>query len=91
MALKFRTSCVNSTASAISDMVDNAIDVSRKTFLKHVDRDDLAAMEAAMGYADHPSRGLTMAADWHVSYHRSKYRGRRCYYFCHSCIEYIFC
>jgi hypothetical protein len=91
MALKFRTNCINSTAPWIIDMVDGAIDITRRTFLQHVDRDDLAAMESALGYADHPSRGLTMAADWHVSYHRSKYRGRRCYYFRHSAIEYIFC
>ena len=91
MALKFKTNCVNSTGPAIQDMVDRCIDVSRRTFLKHVDREDLAALESALGYADHPSRGLTMAADWHVSYHRSKYRGRLCYYLRHSAIEYIFC
>jgi hypothetical protein len=31
-----------------------------------------------------------MAGDWHVSYHRSKYKGKTVYYFRHSAIEYIF-
>ena len=31
-----------------------------------------------------------MAADWAVSYHRSKLHGRRVYYFRHSAIEFVF-
>lgn len=71
-------------------MIDNAIDISRKTFLQHVDRDALSEVEARLGYEKHPSQGLTMAGDYHVSYHRSKLHGSRVYYFNWSGIEYVF-
>ncbi len=71
-------------------MVDNAIQVSRQTFLKHVSRSDLHEIEAALGYESNPQKGETMAGDYHVSYHRSKLHGKRVYYFQHSAIEYVF-
>jgi len=55
-----------------------------------VDRESLAVVEEVLGYEDHHSKGLTMSQDWHVSYHRSVYRGHPCVYFDHSSIEYIF-
>lgn len=36
------------------------------------------------------SRGLTMAGDWSVSYHRSRLHGRAVYYLRWSAIEYVF-
>ena len=74
----------------LNDMIDQAIDISRKTFLKHVDRDDLRDREFSLGYETHPSKGLTMAGDYSVSYHRSKLHGKRVYYFRQSCIEFVF-
>ena len=74
----------------LMDMCSDAIDIYRETFLKHVDRQELRELEEALGYAAHPSRGLTMAGDWSVSYHRSKFMGERVYFFCHSAIEYVF-
>lgn len=71
-------------------MIENAIDITRKTFLKHVDPCALKWAEQALGYEDHPKRGLTMAGDYHVSYHRSKLHGKVVYYFRHSSIEYVF-
>ena len=87
---RFVTICVNSTAEAILPMVEASIDISRRTFLRHVDRGELEELARQLCYADHPSQGLTMAGDWHISYHCSTYRGQRCYYFRHSAIEYIF-
>lgn len=74
----------------LSEMIDNAIDITRQTFLAHADRDDLRQVELGLGYSAHPSKGLTMAGDYHVSYHRSKYKGKRCYFFKWSGIEYVF-
>jgi hypothetical protein len=69
-------------------MVDAAIDVTYRTMLKHCP--GLLDWAESLGYVRYPSQGLTLKNDWHVSYHRSKYRGRRCYYVRHSSIEYIF-
>ena len=90
MKMRFRTSCVNSTGQAIRDMVDRATDITRKTFLRHVDRAERLCIERDLGYSQFRDGGLQMANDFHVSYHKSIYLGRKCYYFCHSAIEYIF-
>lgn len=75
----------------LSDMIDNATDITRKTFLRHVDQDQMREIESDLGYERHRSRGLTMADDWHVSYHRSKLHENCVYFFRHSAIEYVFC
>lgn len=76
----------------LNDMIDEHVDVSRRTFMKHVGREELMDMAENLGYSSHPRKGhgLTMAADWSISYHRSKYRGHRVYYFRWSAIEYIY-
>ena len=74
----------------LCDMIGDATSITRQTFLQHVDRDDLRACEESLSYEQHPSRGLTMAGDCYVSYHRSKLHGKRVYFFCHSAIEYVF-
>ena len=86
----FVTSCVNSTAAAITPMVDQERDITRSTFLKHVDRTELRDIELQLGYAAHPRQGLTMAGDFHVAYYRSKFKGRPCVFFRWSAIEYVF-
>lgn len=95
-ALRFYCDCVGwpeddvRADGGLSDMIGRAIDVSRRTFLQHVDRDDLAHIEGLLGYEAHHTRGLTMAGDWHVSYHRSKLHRVTVYYFKHSGIEHVF-
>jgi len=74
----------------LRDMVDRAWPITRKTFTKWVDLENLRDVEVSLGYEDHPKRGMTMAQDCHVSYHKSKLFGKRVYYFVHSAIEYIF-
>lgn len=91
--LLYRSSCVNTPprdVSALHEMVHGARAISRRAFLRHVDPAELADIETQLGYADHPRRGLTMAGDFHVSYSSSKWKGRRCYFFTWSAIEYYF-
>jgi hypothetical protein len=71
-------------------MIDNAIDISRVTFLKHVDRSQLFKIEQTLGYEHWPEKGLYMSNDYHVSYHRSVLHGDRVYFFKHSAIEHVF-
>ena len=91
--MQYFNNCVNwdrRDIDGLTDMINNNLDISRKTFLKHIDKEEIQAVEDDLGYAQHPSQGLTMAGDYHISYHRSKLHGKRCYYFCHSGIEYVF-
>jgi hypothetical protein len=92
MAYNFYSNCVNwpGKVADLSQMIDNNIDITRRTFLQYVNREELAEIERDLSYEKHPSQGLTMAGDYHVSYHRSKLRGKRVYYFRHSAIEYVF-
>ncbi len=90
--LRFIGTCVDlEDGSAIQAMVDASISISRRAFLARVDRAMLVAIEEGLGYERHPRRGLTMAGDWHVSYHRSSWRGIPCLYFRWSAIEHVFC
>lgn len=87
----FITSCIEAeSGEAINAMKDAATEITRRTFLRYVDRDDHVTTERTLGYADHAARGLTMARDWHVSYHRGVFRGRPCVYFRWSGIEHIY-
>jgi hypothetical protein len=93
-AYRFHSSCVQwdrEDLDTLHALIENAQDISRRTFLQHVDRGDLRNCEDELSYERHPRRGLTMAEDWHVSYHRSHCeRFGRVYYFRHSAIEYVF-
>ena len=84
----FRTSCVESAANPINAMVDDAINITLETFRRHIK--DVDEFFRGFSYAIGNERGLHIKDDWCVSFHRSKYRGVRCYYMQHSCIEYVF-
>lgn len=68
-------------------MVDQAAEVTYRTVLRRCH--DLLFWAKQMGYDSRSNVGLTLKNDQYVSYHKSRYRGRRCYYVCHSGIEYI--
>ena len=85
---EYLTCCVESTAEAINEMVDAAIDVTYQTMLKHCP--GLIEWAVGQGYERNRRTGLTLKQDWAVSFHRSKYRGQRCCYVCWSAIEFIF-
>lgn len=83
----YRTCCVNSTAEAINAMVDDAKEITYKTFRKYCH--DLDAWAEGMSYFLHYRQGLTLKRDWHVAYYKSTYKGEPCYYLVHSAIEHI--
>lgn len=74
----------------LNEIIDERTEITRGSFLRKVDREDLKRVEESLGYADHPSRGLTMAGDWHVEYFRSVWHGQTVYGFRYSAIEYVF-
>ena len=73
-------------------MVDEGREITRKTFLKHVDKTDMREVEKDLGYRTQHGygHGLTMASDWAVRYFKSKFNGKPCVYFQWSAIEHIF-
>jgi len=83
----YTTCCVNSTAAKIHAMVDAARDVTLATLRRHCR--DIHQWAHDMSYAVGAERGLHLADDFAVSFHKSHYDGRPCYYISHSAIEYI--
>jgi len=91
---QFFSDCVcwpRGKTNALNEMIDDARDITRRTFLKYVDREALQELEENLGYVTKPwEDGLRMASDWHVSYHKSRLNGFTVYYFRQSSIEYVF-
>lgn len=79
----FVTNCVSANGDDINAMCDRAREISLATFKRRCDWREIAAM---LGYG----RTFPIDKDWHVRYHRSRYRGVPCYYLVHSAIEYVF-
>ncbi len=88
MKCKFYTTCVSSTYELISAMVDSEREVSYSTMLRRCP--GLLELADQLGYDRRCDQGLTLRNDWHVSYHKSRYDGKPCYYLQWSGIEHIF-
>jgi len=89
--VRFVTSCVNSTGELINAMQESGRPITRRTFRRHVNAEELAELERGLGYDTGAERGgLRMSRDWHVVYYKGIYDGKPCVYFDHSLIEYIF-
>jgi len=87
-AYTYHTSCVNSRGDWIDNMVDQAEVVTLQTVRKHCA--DVRFWEQTLKYDVGNERGgLRLKDDWHVTYHKSQYRGLPCYYIQHSGIEHI--
>ena len=84
----YHTNCCCSTADDICPMVDSAIDITYDTFIKHVPWHEIA--DIFPFYCWNGRNGLHIKSDYTVSFHRSKFKGKRCYYIRHSAIEYVF-
>lgn len=70
----------------IRQMVDNANQISRKSFLRYVDPQEMKDMEDALGYDRH----LPMRRDWCISYYRGRYHHIPVVFFTWSAIEHVF-
>ena len=84
---RFETDCVHSDGPSIIDMVDRARRISASTFRDVIGSHNYTRLEARLGYTH---TNLRLDRDYHVSFHRSTYRGKPCVYVQHSRIEYIF-
>lgn len=94
--LPYYTNCVDwprqdvHSQNGLCAMIDKAKDITRKTFLMHVNKKDREQLEEELGYSLVSDGLLRMSNDYHVSYHRSTLHGSVAYFFKHSAIEYVF-
>jgi len=93
MNYRFLSDCVGWPRGKVDDlhaMIDDAREVTRATFIKNVGLRNCRMLEGWLGYETHPSKGMTMAGDWHVEYYRSRLCGHTVYYVRQSSIEHVF-
>lgn len=87
----FQTRCVESDAESIIDMVDRAREITFRSFARRVDWQEPVK---SLGYSiGKPRKGdfpLHIQDDYAVSFHSSVYRGKKCYFFVWSAIEFVF-
>ena len=76
-------------AAGLEDMIDSAVEVSYRTLARAVGKDQLKQIFDEYDWSSRP-RDLTMRDDYAVSYYRSIFEGRPCYYVRFSGIEYVF-
>jgi len=86
----FVTNCINSDGPSITAMQAAATPVTFRTMMR-VLGDAFVEKQRELGYdVGYQRGGLRMSKDWAVSYAKSVYQNRPCYYFVWSHIEYIF-
>jgi hypothetical protein len=96
--MRFETTCISANGDDINQMRDAATQITRSTFCKRVNKFDRELLENRLGYKTRKSgctrswnaARLFMTQDPHVSYYRSTYQGKPCYYFAWSGIEHVF-
>ena len=86
-ALIFEATCVNSTTELLDPMIEGAVEITYRTFKKHVP--DIDSWATCMGYGDAGELELKLRNDRLVQYFKSVYDGRPCVYLTHSAIEHI--
>ena len=84
---RFETDCIAARGEDIDAMRAGAREVTYRTMLRWC---DLVGLAEQLGYCRSSRQGITLKGDWGVSYYKSTYRGRPCYFLVWSAIEYVF-
>lgn len=82
--------CIYLDRDSVGVMVEDAIDLTSRVFRERIGEENYAKLSNHLGYSFVDEGVLTLASDWHVSFHRSQYESQPCYYCNHSAIEYVF-
>jgi len=85
----YETSCIEcgGRVEALNKMIEEAVDVNYSTMLRNCH--ELIWWAEQKGYRRNANHGLTLKDDWHVSFHRSTFEGKQCYFVRWSAIEFI--
>ena len=76
------------TSDELHDMYDREREISYRTFARHVDAAEVAAL---LGYAHgRHAEGLRLSDDRCVRFYRSTFKGEPCYYMDWSSIDHIY-
>jgi hypothetical protein len=81
------TSFTSEDIHLLSDMVENSHQITYSTFTSNTVWKPVAA---DLGYSVTTEFGMRLSQDLCVTYYKSTFDGKVCYYMKHSAIEYIF-
>lgn len=86
--LNYYTNCVSwpHDVDILLEIIDAAEEIELEEFKKNVNLEDYNEIVCALGY----DASFPIENDWHVSYHKSEYKGELIFYIRHSAIEYLF-
>jgi hypothetical protein len=82
--MTFQTTCIDSTAEIINQVVETEQEITFSTFLSFIDLSK-SALNEFLGYT-----WMSIDKDWAVHYFKSFYLGKPCVFVRWSAIEYIF-
>lgn len=88
--MTYQFSCVDVSGRKVNDlidMIDNNREITAPTFKKNAGIENYRMVEGMLGY---PCGDLRLNNDYAVTFHKSKFQGRKAYYVRHSAIEYVF-
>jgi len=88
----FEIRCVEAKGTDIEEMVDQSRTITYRTFFSHVSLDEVVSLFLGI-YTKHGNlyqNYFTIKRDGGVSYFKSRYQNRRCYYLTWSAIEFVF-
>lgn len=91
--MKYLKCCVDFKRSEVPNldkMIDEASNITYKTFIKHVGRKKTSLLFPFYNWGRKKEGTIKLKDDWAVSFHKSKLKGVLVYYIRHSAIEYIF-
>ena len=76
------------TVEELENLYEHDRDITYSTFARHVDIPNISEC-LGYGYGRH-TKVLRLKNDYHVRFHVSKFRGKRCYHLVWSQIDHIF-
>lgn len=79
--------CEGQILKSLNTMIRKSRKISYHTFLDKVPLKEIRDLFPQYKYN---GGGLHIKDDWSVSWHKSKWNGKTCYYIRHSAIEYVF-
>lgn len=74
----------------LQEMIDNSMEIKWETFMKYISKKDLQQLFPYYKWHGGTGKNLHIKNDYAVTYYKSKYKNKLCYYLSHSSIEYIF-
>jgi len=88
--IDYMGSCVGNNEDFVNAIMDKAIMITYRTFVKHVHRYRKCTVKDLFPVYDWGKPGLHIQDDYAVSFHRSIWKGCFVYIIRHSSIEYFF-